>query len=115
MKDSKTLDTLIAAEQAKIEKLEEKQSDIMKKIKASKSVIAKYTMMKNNQKFNSLSNALDNKGISIEDILSAIAAGDMLSLQEKIESGEENNTAQEDGAGSEKENATQEGGAGSEE
>lgn len=101
MKDSKTLDNLIAAEQAKIVKLEEKQAEITKKIKASKSAIEKYTMMKNNQKFNSLSNALDNKGISIEDILSAIAAGDMLSLQEKIESGGEEDTAQEGDAGSE--------------
>lgn len=101
MKDNKTLDTLIATEQAKIVKLEERQADITKKIKASKSAIQKYTMMKNNHKFNSLSNALDNKGISIEDIMSAIAAGDFLSLQEKIESGEGEDIAQEGGAGSE--------------
>lgn len=87
MKDNTTLDNLIAAEQAKLDKLEEKQTEIIKKIKACKSAIEKYTLMKNNQKFNTLSNALDGKGISIEDILSAIAAGDMLSLQEKIESG----------------------------
>ena len=88
MKDNKTLDSMIAAEQAKLEKLEEKASEIGKKIKACKANIEKYTLMKNNQKFNDLSNALDGKGISIEDILSAVASGDLLSLQDKIENAE---------------------------
>jgi len=88
MNDNKNLDSLVAAEQAKLEKLEEKQVETAKKIKACKSAIERYELMKNNQQFNTLSNALDSKGISIEDILSAIAAGDMLSLQEKIESDE---------------------------
>lgn len=89
MKDNKAIDNLIATEQAKLEKLEEKQAELAKKIKASKGAIEKYTLMKNNNQFNVLSNALDGKGISIEDILAAISAGDLLSLQEKIETGEE--------------------------
>jgi hypothetical protein len=52
--------------------------------------------MKNNQQFNALSNALDGKGISIEDILSAVAAGDLLSLQDKIENAE-NSSAEAEG------------------
>ena len=89
MKDNKAIDKLIAAEQAKLEKLEEKYAEIGKKIKASKSAIAKYTMMKNNEKFNTLANALSDKGVSFEDVLSALLEGDVISLQEKIEQGNE--------------------------
>ena len=85
MKNENTLDSLIAAEQKKLDKLEEKQSELAKKIRASKNQIEKYTLMKNNQQFNSLSNALNGKGISFEEILSALASGDLLSLQDKID------------------------------
>lgn len=93
-KEEKTLDGAIAAEKAKLAKLEEKQADIAIKIKACKSNINKYTLMKNSNQFNALSNALDGKGISIEDILSAVSSGDLLGLQEKLEtaSEEEKNT-----------------------
>lgn len=97
MRDNKTLDSMIAAEQEKLDKLEEKASEIGKKIKACKANIERYTLMKNNQQFNALSNALDGKGISIEDILSAVAAGDLLSLQDKIENAE--NSSAETGGG----------------
>lgn len=93
MKDNKTLDNMIKVEQEKLSKLEEKQADIVKKIKACKSNIEKYTLIKNNQKFNSLSNALEEKGISIEDVLSAVAAGDLLNLQSKIENADNNEEA----------------------
>lgn len=84
-KEEKTLDSVIAAEKAKLAKLEEKQADIAIKIKTCKSNINKYTLMKNSNQFNALSNALDGKGISIEDILSAVSSGDLLGLQEKLE------------------------------
>ena len=100
MRDNKTLDSMIAAEQEKLDKLEEKASEIGKKIKACKANIERYTLMKNNQQFNALSNALDGKGISIEDILSAVAAGgDLLSLQDKIENAE-NSSAEAEGGDS---------------
>lgn len=99
MRDNKTLDSMIRAEQEKLDKLEEKASEIGKKIKACEANIERYTMMKNNQKFNTLSNALDGKGISIEDILSAVVAGDLLSLQDKIENAE-NSSAETEGGDS---------------
>lgn len=85
MKDNKTLDSLIATKEAELERLEEKQAGIAKRIRACKADIEKYRLMKNNQRFNEIANALDDKGISVEDVLSAIIAGDMISLQEKIE------------------------------
>lgn len=85
MKDKKTLDELIAAKEAELERLEEKQAATAKRIRDCKAEIEKYKMMKNNQQFKAIANALDDRGISIEDILAAVAAGDLLSLQEKIE------------------------------
>ena len=40
--------------------------------------------MKNNLQFNALSNALDEKGIGLDEIMSAISSGDLISLQKKI-------------------------------
>jgi len=88
MENNNTLDGMIAAEQAKLEKLEERQAEIGKKVRTCKANIEKYTLMKDSQKFNTLSNALDGKGISIEDILAAVSAGDLLTLQDKIEGAE---------------------------
>ncbi|MBD5403032.1 hypothetical protein HDR58_09625 [bacterium] len=78
------LDNLIAAEEEKLLKLEEKQNDLNRKIKDCKSNIEKYKLMKNNEQFSALSNALDGKGISIEEVMDAISSGNLLSLQEKI-------------------------------
>ena len=97
MKDNKTLDSLIAAKEAELGRLEEKQAGIAKKIRTCKADIEKYKLMKNNQLFNEIANALDNKGISIEDVLAAIAAGDMISLQEKIEQNTVADSGEEEG------------------
>jgi len=88
MSDIKTIDSLISAEQDKLDKLLEKREAIDAKIKVSKIEIERLKMMRNNQQFNAISNALDEKGISVEDILAAISAGDLLSLQDKIDSNE---------------------------
>ena len=63
MRNSEALENMIAAEQAKLDKLEEKQEDLSRKIKTCKANIEKYKLMKNNLQFNALSNALDEKGI----------------------------------------------------
>ena len=84
-KSNMTLEDMIVSEKDKLKKLENKQIEIAKKIKICKANIEKYTLMKENQRFNQIANVLDNKGISMEDILSAVAAGDLLTLQEKIE------------------------------
>lgn len=96
MSEKKTLETMIAAEEKKLAKLEEKQAEITKKIKARRANITKYTMMKNNQQFNDLSNVLDGKGISIEDIMAVLSSGDMRDLQSKMESGAANEVTEEE-------------------
>lgn len=97
MKKENTLDSLIEAEQKKLDKLENRMVELEKKIRTSKTNIEKYTLMKNSQQFNSFSNTLSAKGISFEEILTAISEGDLLSLQEKIDSAiDENDTSSEE-------------------
>lgn len=84
MRNSEALENMIAAEQAKLDKLEEKQEDLSRKIKTCKANIEKYKLMKNNLQFNALSNALDEKGIGLDEIMSAISSGDLISLQKKL-------------------------------
>ncbi|BAL01896.1 hypothetical protein OBV_p-00410 (plasmid) [Oscillibacter valericigenes Sjm18-20] len=75
----------IEDEKVKLAKLEEKRTDLDRKIKKVNANIKRYTLMKDGNQMNTLSNALDSKGISIEDIMTALTNGDMLSLQEKME------------------------------
>ena len=85
MKNQGTIESYIQEENKKLAKLEGKKADIDRKIKQVKANIERYTLMKDSKQMNALSNALDGKGISIEDIMAAVANGDMLSLQEKME------------------------------
>lgn len=97
MKKENTLDSLIETEQKKLDKLENRRAEIEKKIRIAKTNIEKYKLMKNSQQFNSFSNTLSAKGISFEEILNALSEGDLLSLQEKIDSaiGEDDTSSEE--------------------
>ena len=61
----------------------------MKKIKECESNIERLTLLKDNQKYTSFANSVQKKGLTVEDIISALQTGDFLSLQEKIESNAE--------------------------
>ena len=84
MNSTEKLDNLIKAEKEKISKLEAKQEAIEANLKKSKANLEKYILMRNNKSFNELSNALDEKGIGIEDIMGALAAGDFSALQSRL-------------------------------
>ena len=59
------------------------------KIKECESNIERLTLLKDNQKYTSFANSVQKKGLTVEDIISALQTGDFLSLQEKIESNAE--------------------------
>jgi len=84
-KDMSTIEALIENETAKKEKLLKRRAALDGKIKICSDNLATYQMMKNNQQFNALSDALHGKGVKFNDIINAISAGDFLSLQEKLE------------------------------
>ena len=57
--------------------------------KECESNIERLTLLKDNQKYTSFANSVQKKGLTVEDIISALQTGDFLSLQEKIESNAE--------------------------
>ena len=84
MSEKKDLDSAIAAEREKLKKLEEKRAKADQQIKACKSNLDRLVMLRNNQIFSDMSNALDEKGVRIEEVLEAIKDGDISSLQDRI-------------------------------
>ncbi len=84
MSEKKDLDSAIAAEREKLKKLEEKRAKADQQIKACKSNLDRLVMLRNNQIFSDMSNALDEKGVRIEEVLEAIKEGDISSLQDRI-------------------------------
>lgn len=86
MKKTGDLQELLAAEQKKLNKLLAQQATIAGKIKRAKENITQLEMMQKSTNFAALSQALTGKGVSFEDIMAALASGDFLSLQEKMES-----------------------------
>lgn len=84
-KKSESLTEILNKERAKLDRLTEKRKNIDAEIKTTKDNIARYEQMANAEQYNTLSNALDAQGISMEDILAAVKSGDFLSLQDKLE------------------------------
>lgn len=79
------LDNMIKKEQVRVMKLKEKRAEIDEKIKKAENNITKYTLMQDQNRYKTLTNVLEKKGVSLDDILLAFQQGDLLTLQEKIE------------------------------
>lgn len=97
-KKSDSLTEILNRERAKLVKLTEKRKNLDAGIKTTKENIARYEQMVNADQYNTLSNALDTQGISIDDILAAVKSGDFLALQgklEAVENGGDSNTEEE--------------------
>lgn len=85
-KKAADLQAVLDAENKKLKKLLERQSAIADQIKKTKANIAQLEMMKNSTNFSVLAEALASKGMNVEDVMAALANGDFLALQEKMES-----------------------------
>lgn len=93
-KSGEILDSLIAKEQEKKAKLKEQEKEIKAKLKSCNAAIKKYELMKNSNQYAELSKALYGTGVEMSDILSAIASGDFLGLQEKMEAAAQESNAE---------------------
>lgn len=82
---SESLGVLLEKEREKLRKLMERRKKTDEQIKVAKENIARYEQMANAKQFQMLSNSLDAQGVSMEDVLAAVATGDFLTLQSKIE------------------------------
>lgn len=74
-------------------KLKEKRSVLDEKIKKVEASIEHNTMLLDQKKFSEVNNVLNSKDLSIDEILKAIQSGDLLSLQEKMETSTSNASA----------------------
>ena len=89
MVDGNKIEEKLKKEQENLMKFKEKRATLYEKIKECESNIERLTLLKDNQKYTSFANSVQKKGLTVEDIISALQTGDFLSLQEKIESNAE--------------------------
>jgi len=94
MVDGNKIEEKLKKEQENLMKFKEKRATLDEKIKECESNIERLTLLKDNQKYTSFANSVQKKGLTVEDIISALQTGDFLSLQEKIESNAEELEAQ---------------------
>lgn len=93
---SEKLTELINKERSNLKKLTEKKAEIDAKIKKSESKLQEYEMMSNSQQFGTLTSAISKSGLSVDDLLSALKNGDLLSLQEKMEASQNESASETD-------------------
>lgn len=89
MVDGNKIEEKLKKEQENLMKFKKKRATLDEKIKECESNIERLTLLKDNQKYTSFANSVQKKGLTVEDIISALQTGDFLSLQEKIESNAE--------------------------
>lgn len=65
----------------------EQRSGIDEKIKKAEKEVENYKQLLNQKKFDEANDVLHSKGLSLDEIIKAVQAGDVLSLQEKLEQG----------------------------
>lgn len=78
--------------------LKEKKDKLNEKIKKLEERIEKNTTILNDMRFNELNEVIKSKGLNIDEILEAVRAGDLLSIQNKLlqEDKSQNKLLQED-------------------
>lgn len=101
-----TLAEKIEIETQKLATLTKKRDDLDRKIKKVQGNLEKYKLIQNSNKYSAIEESAQVMGVSIEDVLAALKSGDMLSLQELMESAQEKSqedTAEQGKAGTEHE------------
>ena len=76
----------------KLQTLKEQKAVIDEKIKKTENEIERYNSIINQKKFSEVSQVLSAKGLTIDEIMRAVQAGNMLSLQERMEESTKENT-----------------------
>lgn len=79
------LNAQIEKEKSNLDKLLKQREALDAKIKKSQTKLAEYEMLSNSQKFGALSAVVNKSGLSVDDLLAALASGDLITLQERME------------------------------
>lgn len=69
----------------KLEVLKAQKKEIDEAIKKVEADVSKYQSILDKAKYDELTNVLQFKGLSLEEMVEAVKRGDLLSLQEKLE------------------------------
>ena len=79
------IDKLIIAEEKKLERHKNAAAELKHKIKQSELAIEKYTLMRNNYKYEDLTAALAKGGLSVDDVMNAFISGGVSELSRLID------------------------------
>lgn len=82
---SEQLKKAIANEEERLAGYKEKRTELDDKIRKSEAKIRELKMMANSKTFDALAGLVEQKGLSVEDLITALKGGDLLGLQEQME------------------------------
>lgn len=98
-KEQKKLDTLVAKRNEYNANVQAKLDSMNEDIKEQKAVIAELRKQEKAEKLEAISTMMNDKGISVDDLLNAVVNNDLYAIQESIESSEKSASDSEDTAG----------------
>lgn len=95
MRDTMTLRERIEKEEKKLSALKKQRAELDGKIKSSELALTNFRLRQNDQTFSALKDVAELKGLTVEDIFSALQSGDISSLQARMEAAQEQNDIEE--------------------
>ncbi|RJW77217.1 hypothetical protein DW025_00915 [Coprococcus sp. AF38-1] len=98
-KEQKKLDTLVAKRNEYNANVQAKLDSMNEDIKEQKAVIAELRKQEKAEKLEAISTMMNDKGISVDDLLNAVANNDLYAIQESMESSEKSASDSENTAG----------------
>ena len=98
-KEQKKLDTLVAKRNEYNANVQAKLDSMNEDIKEQKAVIAELRKQEKAEKLEAISTMMNDKGISVDYLLNAVANNDLYAIQESMESSEKSASDSEDTAG----------------
>ena len=98
-KEQKKLDTLVAKRNEYNANVQAKLDSMNEDIKEQKAVIAELRKQEKAEKLEAISTIMNDKGISVDDLLNAVVNNDLYAIQESMESSEKSASDSEDTAG----------------
>lgn len=98
-KEQKKLDTLVAKRNEYNANVQAKLDSMNEDIKEQKEVIAELRKQEKAEKLEAISTMMNDKGISVDDLLNAVANNDLYAIQESMESSEKSASDSENTAG----------------
>lgn len=98
-KEQKKLDILVAKRNEYNANVQAKLDSMNEDIKEQKAVIAELRKQEKAEKLEAISTMMNDKGISVDDLLNAVANNDLYAIQESMESSEKSASDSENTAG----------------